>query len=106
MGIRLLARAIEEPLRQIVENAGEDAAVVLNAARTLREVFGFDAPFGYHYVQSDFSMGMSALATFFVRWRILWRHERGNMNRFVDKNLHPLRIVDVIGSTTGGRNAV
>jgi chaperonin GroEL len=32
-GIRLLARAMEEPLRQIVENAGEDAAVVLNAVR-------------------------------------------------------------------------
>ena len=33
MGIRLLARSIEEPLRQIVENAGEDAAVVLNAVK-------------------------------------------------------------------------
>jgi chaperonin GroEL len=33
VGIRLLARAIEEPLRQIVENAGEDAAVVLNAVK-------------------------------------------------------------------------
>ena len=33
VGIRLLARALEEPLRQIVENAGEDAAVVLNAVK-------------------------------------------------------------------------
>jgi chaperonin GroEL len=33
VGIRLLARSLEEPLRQIVENAGEDAAVVLNAVR-------------------------------------------------------------------------
>jgi chaperonin GroEL len=32
-----LARAIEEPLRQIVENAGEDAAVVLNAVKVLEE---------------------------------------------------------------------
>ena len=31
VGIRILSRSIEEPLRQIVENAGEDAAVVLNA---------------------------------------------------------------------------
>ncbi len=30
VGIRILSRAIEEPLRQIVDNAGEDAAVVLN----------------------------------------------------------------------------
>src|SRR3984893_5751144 len=33
VGIRILARSIEEPLRQIVENAGEDAAVVLNNVR-------------------------------------------------------------------------
>ncbi len=49
MGIRLLARAIEEPLRQIVENAGEDAAVVLNAASVAgllltTEVMIADAP--------------------------------------------------------------
>ena len=29
VGIRILARSIEEPLRNIVENAGEDAAVIL-----------------------------------------------------------------------------
>ena len=33
LGIRILSRSIEGPLRQIVENAGEDAAVVLNAGR-------------------------------------------------------------------------
>ena len=33
VGIRILSRSIEGPLRQIVENAGEDAAVVLNAGR-------------------------------------------------------------------------
>jgi chaperonin GroEL (HSP60 family) len=32
-GIKILARAIEEPLRRIVTNAGEDAAVVLNRIR-------------------------------------------------------------------------
>ncbi len=31
VGIRILSRSIEEPLRQIVNNAGEDAAVVLDA---------------------------------------------------------------------------
>ena len=35
-GIKILARAIEEPLRQIVANAGEDAAVVLNRVRKAR----------------------------------------------------------------------
>jgi len=46
VGIRLLARAIEEPLRQIVENAGEDAAVVLNAVRAGKGAFGYNAANG------------------------------------------------------------
>ena len=33
VGIRILSRSIEEPLRQIVDNAGEDAAVVLNRVK-------------------------------------------------------------------------
>jgi chaperonin GroEL len=41
VGIRLLARSLEEPLRQIVENAGEDAAVVLNAVRAGKGAYGF-----------------------------------------------------------------
>jgi chaperonin GroEL len=40
VGIRLLARSIEEPLRQIVENAGEDAAVVLNAVKAGKGAYG------------------------------------------------------------------
>ena len=31
VGINILKRAVEEPLRQIVRNAGGDASVVLNA---------------------------------------------------------------------------
>jgi chaperonin GroEL len=46
VGIRLLARAIEEPLRQIVENAGEDAAVVLNAVRAGKGSYGYNAATG------------------------------------------------------------
>ncbi len=46
VGIRLLARACEEPLRQIVENAGEDAAVVLNAVRAGKGAFGYNAATG------------------------------------------------------------
>jgi chaperonin GroEL len=46
VGIRLLARALEEPLRQIVENAGEDAAVVLNAVRAGKGAYGYNAANG------------------------------------------------------------
>jgi chaperonin GroEL len=46
VGIRLLARAIEEPLRQIVENAGEDAAVVLNAVKAGKGAYGYNAAKG------------------------------------------------------------
>jgi chaperonin GroEL len=42
-GIRILARAMEEPLRQIVANAGDDAAVVLNRVRAGASNFGYNA---------------------------------------------------------------
>src|SRR6202158_4324389 len=45
-GIKILARAIEEPLRQIVTNAGEDAAVVLNRVREGKGTFGYNAASG------------------------------------------------------------
>jgi chaperonin GroEL len=48
VGIRLLARAIEEPLRQIVENAGEDAAVVLNAVKAGKGAYGYNAANGQY----------------------------------------------------------
>jgi chaperonin GroEL len=46
VGIRILSRSIEEPLRQIVENAGEDAAVVLNKVKEGRGSFGYNAASG------------------------------------------------------------
>jgi chaperonin GroEL len=46
VGIRILARSIEEPLRQIVDNAGEDAAVVLNRVRDGKGSFGYNAATG------------------------------------------------------------
>ena len=46
VGIRILARSIEEPLRQIVDNAGEDAAVVLNRVREGKGSFGYNAATG------------------------------------------------------------
>ncbi len=42
-GIRILARSIEEPLRQIVTNAGEDAAVVLAKVKEGKGTFGYNA---------------------------------------------------------------
>jgi len=45
-GIKILTRAIEEPLRQIVTNAGEDAAVVLNRVREGKGTFGYNAATG------------------------------------------------------------
>jgi chaperonin GroEL len=46
VGIRILLRAIEEPLRQIVDNAGEDAAVVLNKVKEGKGSYGYDAATG------------------------------------------------------------
>src|SRR5579883_46733 len=46
VGIRILARAIEEPLRQIVDNAGEDAAVVLNKVKEGKGTYGYNAATG------------------------------------------------------------
>src|SRR3954470_1679358 len=46
VGIATLRRAIEEPLRQIVENAGEDAAVVLNQVKSGKGSFGYNAASG------------------------------------------------------------
>ncbi|HZT05287.1 MAG TPA: chaperonin GroEL [Steroidobacteraceae bacterium] len=45
-GIRILARSIEEPLRNIVENAGEDAAVVLNQVKAGKGAYGYNAATG------------------------------------------------------------
>ncbi len=46
VGVRILARSIEEPLRQIVDNAGEDAAVILNRVKEGRAAFGYNAATG------------------------------------------------------------
>ncbi len=46
VGIHILKRAIEEPLRQIVANAGGDASVVLNAVAQGKGNYGFNAATG------------------------------------------------------------
>ncbi len=45
-GIRVALRAMEEPLRQIVTNAGEPADVVLNAVKEGKDSFGYNAATG------------------------------------------------------------
>ena len=42
-GIKIVLRAIEEPLRQIVTNAGGEGAVVVNAVREGKKDFGYNA---------------------------------------------------------------
>jgi len=46
VGIRILARSIEEPLRNIVENAGEDAAVILSQVKAGKGAYGYNAATG------------------------------------------------------------
>jgi chaperonin GroEL len=43
VGLNILRKAVEEPLRQIVANAGADASVVLNAVAEGKGNFGFNA---------------------------------------------------------------
>jgi chaperonin GroEL len=43
MGINIARRAMEEPLRQIVENAGAEGSVVLDKIRQGKGSFGFNA---------------------------------------------------------------
>jgi len=46
MGIQIALRAMEEPLRQICTNAGEDAAVILNAVAGKTGNYGYNAATG------------------------------------------------------------
>ena len=43
VGINILRRAIQEPLRMIVRNCGEEASVVLNKVREGKGNFGYNA---------------------------------------------------------------
>ncbi len=45
-GIKIVLRALEEPLRQIVENSGEESSVVLNKVVEGKGNFGFNAATG------------------------------------------------------------
>lgn len=43
VGVRILRKAIEAPLRQIVENGGREAAVVIQDVRAAKQNVGYDA---------------------------------------------------------------
>ena len=46
VGVRIIRRAIEEPLRQIVQNAGEEGSIVVQKVREGKGNFGFNAATG------------------------------------------------------------
>ncbi len=46
IGVDIIRRAIEEPLRQIVSNAGEEASVVLNNVKAGKGAYGYNAANG------------------------------------------------------------
>src|SRR5262245_36069376 len=43
IGVRIVRRALEEPLRQIAQNAGAEGSVIVNQVRELEATKGFDA---------------------------------------------------------------
>lgn len=49
VGIRIVRRAVEEPLRVLVTNAGEDASVIVNKVRE-----GGEGKFGYNVQSGDY----------------------------------------------------
>ena len=56
VGINILRRAVEEPLRQIVTNAGGDASVVLNAVAAGSGNHGYNAANGEYGDMIDFGI--------------------------------------------------
>lgn len=48
MGINILRRALEEPLRQIAENAGEEGSVVFNNVSAGKDDYGYNADTGVY----------------------------------------------------------
>jgi chaperonin GroEL len=56
VGINILRKAIEEPLRQIVGNAGDDASVVLNAVVNGKGNYGFNAANGEYGDMVEFGI--------------------------------------------------
>ncbi|MEO1421194.1 MAG: TCP-1/cpn60 chaperonin family protein, partial [Pseudomonadota bacterium] len=56
VGINILRRAVEEPLRQIVKNAGGDSSVVLNAVADGDGNYGYNAATGEYGDMIEFGI--------------------------------------------------
>jgi chaperonin GroEL len=52
-GIDILRRALEEPMRQLARNAGEEGAVIIDAVRRQQKTLG-DTNFGYNVLTGEF----------------------------------------------------
>ncbi len=52
-GVNIVKRALEEPLRQIAENAGEDGGVVVQNVRRLQQEKG-NKNLGYHAIKNEY----------------------------------------------------
>ena len=48
LGVHIVRRALEEPMRIIVSNAGHDASVIVNTVKNESGTIGFDAKTGTH----------------------------------------------------------
>ena len=46
VGVNIIRRALEQPLKLIVENAGSEGAVVLNQVKDQSDDYGYDAELG------------------------------------------------------------
>src|SRR5919206_415412 len=52
-GVQILRRALEEPMRQLARNAGEDGAVIIDAVRRWQKEKG-DTTYGYNVLTNEF----------------------------------------------------
>ncbi|HEX9372624.1 MAG TPA: chaperonin GroEL, partial [Roseiflexaceae bacterium] len=52
-GVQILRRALEEPMRQLAKNAGEDGAVIIDAVRRAQKERG-DTSYGYNVLTNEF----------------------------------------------------
>src|SRR5690606_17845631 len=52
-GVQILRRALEEPLRQLARNAGEDGPVIIDTIRRNQKATG-DNSFGYNVLTGEF----------------------------------------------------
>src|SRR5262249_38398263 len=52
-GVQILRRALEEPMRQLARNAGEDGAVIIDTVRRNQTSSG-DTSYGYNVLTGEF----------------------------------------------------